>query len=579
MLEKKTKVVCTIGPSTDKQGVLEKMLEAGMNVARFNFSHGSHEEHANRIKAIRDASKNTGIPVALMMDTKGPEIRLKQFAEGGVLLEEGENFTLTIRDIVGDNTICAVTHKGLVADVNIGNKILLADGLVTLLVVGVEKTEIYTIVQNTGYISNRKRVAIPGIAITLPPVSDADEKDLRFACKQGMDFVAASFMQRGDDVVAIRRILDEEKCDMQIIAKIENGEGISNIDEILQMADGIMVARGDLGVEIPPEEVPIYQKILIEKCNKVGKPVITATQMLESMTQNPRPTRAETSDVANAIIDGTDAIMLSGETASGKYPVEAVQTMTRVAEVTEHSQINRYYKNSKNEERMTSKAISCATVAIAEQLQAKAIITATETGGSALAVASNRPSANIVAVTPHDVTIRRCQLYWGVTAIKGSQTNNSDELVMESIANTLQAGYIESGDRVIVTAGIPSGKTGQTNMIRVHIAGDKVINASGIGKSPVSGRICVATSEEVLKQQFKTGDILVVTSMEPEYMSYAKRARGIISEEGGYSSSTAIVGISLKIPVILDAKNATKILKTGVLATLDGESGHVIVHK
>lgn len=580
MLNKRTKVVCTIGPSTDKPGVLENMIEAGMNVARFNFSHGTYEEHERRIAAVREASKKVNIPVALMLDTKGPEIRLRHFENKEVYLKKGNKFTLTTREILGNEEICSVTHIGLPNDVKVGTKILLADGLVTLVVDEITDTEIYTTIQNSGKMSDRKRVAAPGIPITLPPVSKADENDLRFACKHDMDFIAASFMQRGEDVVAIRRILEDEDSDIQIISKIENEEGILKIDDIVKMSDGIMVARGDLGVEIPAEEVPIFQKMLIRKCNKAGKPVITATQMLESMTQNPRPTRAETSDVANAIIDGTDAIMLSGETASGKYPVEAVRTMTRVAMVTEKAMTNIYEPQEvQNEEKMTSKAISCATVSIADQLQASAIITATESGGSALSVASNRPQAKIVAVTPYERTVRRCQLYWGVTAIKGSETKNSDELVMEAMANALNHGYVNSGETVVVTAGIPSGYTGQTNMIRVHVAGDVLIRAVGIGKTPVTGRLCVANNIKDVEENFFEGDILVVPEVDSDFIPYIKRSKGIITQEAGYSSTAAIVSINLDIPVILDAQNAVKKLRTGMLVTLDGASGQVIEHR
>ncbi|MCF0155214.1 MAG: pyruvate kinase, partial [Veillonella sp.] len=336
---KRTKIVCTMGPGTDKPGTLERMIGAGMNVARFNFSHGSHEEQAERMQMVRDAAMITNRPIALMLDTKGPEVRLGLFKEGKVLLEQGQEFTLTTRDVEGTKEISSVNHKGLVNDVSVGDQILLADGLVKLNVLEVNGQDILTRVVNTGEIGNRKRVAVPGVALSLPPVSEQDEADLRFGCAQNVDYVAASFMQRGEDVVAIRRIFEEEGKDIKIISKIENAEGLKNLDDILEMSDGLMVARGDLGVEIPAEEVPVIQKMMIEKCNRAGKPVITATQMLESMIQNPRPTRAEASDVANAILDGTDAVMLSGETANGAYPVEAVETMARIAEVTEASAI------------------------------------------------------------------------------------------------------------------------------------------------------------------------------------------------------------------------------------------------
>lgn len=366
---KRTKIVCTVGPGTDKFGILEDMMRAGMNVARFNFSHGSHEEQAERMQMVRDAAMIVNKPIALLLDTKGPEVRLGLFKEGKVFLEAGQQFTLTTDDVEGTQDISTVNHKGLVGDVHVGDTVLLADGLVRLTIDAIEGNNIITTVQNSGEIGNRKRVAVPGVALSLPPVSEQDELDLRFGCQQGVDFVAASFMQRAKDVVAIRRILESEQKDIKIIAKIENAEGVNNIDEILDVADGLMIARGDLGVEIPAEEVPVLQKMMIEKCNRLGKPVITATQMLESMIQNPRPTRAEASDVANAILDGTDAIMLSGETANGSYPVEAVTTMTRIAEVTEQSVI--YDHKSRTQESVdvtTTEAVCLASVRVASDL-------------------------------------------------------------------------------------------------------------------------------------------------------------------------------------------------------------------
>ena len=577
MTEKRTKIVCTIGPSTDVPGVLEKMLQAGMNVARFNFSHGSHEEHAVRIARVREASEKTGIPVALLLDTKGPEIRLGLFKDKKIFMEEGQKFTLTTREILGDETIAMVSHSGMAKDVTVGTNILLSDGLVTLRVDSVDGTEIHTTVLNSGMMSDRKRVAIPGQAVSLPPVSEADEADLRFGAQQGMDYVAASFMQRGDDVVAIRRILESENSDMKIISKIENEEGVINIDDIIAMSDGVMVARGDLGVEIPAERVPILQKDLINKCNKEGKLVITATQMLESMTQNPRPTRAETSDVANAIIDGTDAVMLSGETASGKYPVEAVNVMKQIALVTEHSDLYRSHTYGMEvHSSSTSEAISEATVQIAKNLNAKAIITLTEKGTTALSVSKSRPSCPIIAVTPHEETVRRCQLYWGVKVIKGQSSTNSDELVQNAITDAVSTGFIQSGDLVVVTAGVPAGTSGQTNMIRVHVAGDTLLTAHGIGKEKASGRLCVAPDVETLKANFVEGDILVLHAAEPEFVPFIQKASAIIAEEGGFSSSAAIVGLQFNIPTLIGAENALKTLKTGMMVSVDSASGEVI---
>lgn len=573
---KRTKIVCTVGPGTDKPGILENMMRAGMNVARFNFSHGTHDEQLERIQMVRDAAMVVNKPIALMLDTKGPEVRLGLFKDGKVFLKAGQNFTLTTDDVEGSVEISSVNHKGLVKDVSVGDTILLADGLVTLHIDKIEGNNIITTVVNSGEIGNRKRVAVPGVALSLPPVSEQDEEDLRFGCRQGIDFVAASFMQRGKDVVAIRRILESEQKDVKIIAKIENAEGVKNIDEILDVADGLMVARGDLGVEIPAEEVPVLQKMMIEKCNHLGKPVITATQMLESMIQNPRPTRAEASDVANAILDGTDAIMLSGETANGAYPVEAVETMTRIAEVTEQSVIYDHQSRTQGgDDLTTTDAVCLASVRIARDLKAAAILTCTESGHTAISVARHRPNCKIIAVTPHDETIRRMQLCWGVQAIKGQAIINSDEMVKQAIAAALGAGVIESGDLVVVTAGVPSGSTGTTNMIRVHIAGQVLLSGNGILRKSVTGNVFIAANHKGDYESFKSGDILVVGTMEPDLMSVAKRAGGIIAVEDGYTSDSAIAGITYGIPVILGAKMAHEVLLEGQEVTIDGERGKV----
>ncbi len=573
---KRTKIVCTVGPGTDKSGVLESMIQAGMNVARFNFSHGNHEEQAERMQMVRDAARIVNKPIALMLDTKGPEVRLGLFEEGKVFLEAGQTFTLTAKEIKGTKDISSINHSGLPQDVSVGNKILLADGLITLDIKEINGDEIITTVLNSGAIGDRKRVAVPGVALSLPPVSEKDEADLRFGCAQGVDFVAASFMQRGQDVVAIRRILEEECTDIKIISKIENAEGLKNLDEILEMSDGLMVARGDLGVEIPAEEVPVLQKMMIEKCNKAGKPVITATQMLESMIQNPRPTRAEASDVANAILDGTDAIMLSGETASGKYPIEAVTTMARIAEVTEKATI---YDNQgraiNNDALTTTDAVCLAGVKVADNLQASAILTCTESGHTAISVARHCPSCNVIAITPHDSTIRRMQLFWGVQAIKGRQFENSDDMVKQAINVSLGEGAIQSGDLVVVTAGVPSGSAGTTNMIRVHIAGKVLLSGNGVLRKSAIGKAYIVANHEAGYEDFEDGNILVIRTMEPEFMVLAKRASAIISVEDGYTSDGAIAGITYGIPVILGAKEAEAVLIDGQEITVDGERGKV----
>lgn len=574
---KKTKIICTVGPSTDQPGVLEQMLNSGMNVARFNFSHGSHSDHAKRIALVRAAAAKTKKPVALMLDTKGPEMRLGTFAEGKVQLSAGDTFILTARDIAGTKEIVSVNHKLLPEEVAAGDTILLSDGLICLNVERVEGQDIITTVLNSGPISDRKRVAVPGVAVKLPPLSEQDIADILFGVEQDMDFVAASFIQRAADVLAIRKVLEDAGSDMDIIPKIENAEGVKNIDEILKVADGIMVARGDLGVEIPAEEVPLVQKMLIEKCNKAGKPVITATQMLESMVTNPRPTRAEASDVANAIMDGTDVIMLSGETASGCYPVEAVQTMSRIAVRTEEALSYSTLLMSKGVllQLSTTDAISHATVQIAHELGAAAIVTATESGYTARMVSKYRPQAAIVAVSPNAKTLRRMLLNWGVCPVAGAGSKNSDELVSNSVVGALASGIVKDGDLVVVTAGVPVGTAGTTNMIRVHVVGNILLRGAGVGQRVATGNVCIARSIQDVKSKFVAGNVLVVPGVDEEIAPYAAKAAAIVAEEGGYTSHAAIIGISFGIPVIVGADSATACLSDGAAVTVDASRGVV----
>ncbi|VBB08736.1 pyruvate kinase active site [Lucifera butyrica] len=572
---KKTKIICTMGPSTEKPGVLEKMLKAGMNVARFNFSHGTHEEQYKRIEMVRTVAAKLSKPVGLMLDTKGPEMRLGKFAEGKVMLEAGQKFILTARDIEGNKEIVSINHKLLPQEVAPGNIILLSDGLVSLRVEAVEGKDIITTVLNSGAMSNQKRVAAPGVNVNLPFLSDQDKKDILFGAEQDMDFIAASFVQRAADVLAIRKILEEANASIEIIAKIENAEGVKNIDEILKVADGVMVARGDLGVEIPTEEVPLVQKTLIEKCNRAGKPVITATQMLESMLVNPRPTRAEASDIANAIMDGTDVIMLSGETASGQYPVEAVEMMAKIAIRTESALgygellLSRGIRS----QRSTTDAISHATVQVAHELAAAAILTATESGYTARMVSKYRPQATIVAVTPKEKTVRRMQLLWGVHAVLGPASKNSDDMVTNSVEGALSTGLVKDGDLVVITAGLPVGMSGTTNMIRVHVVGNILMRGTGIGQRAVTGKVCVAVSIKDVHNKFQTGDILVVESVDEETAAYAAKAAAIIAEEGGFTSHAAIVGINYGMPVIVGVDGATDRLADGAIVTVDAARG------
>ena len=569
---KKTKIICTLGPSTDKPKILEDMLEAGMNICRFNFSHGSHQEQGERIRMLRDASANTNIKAALLLDTRGPEMRLGIFAEGKVRLVAGQQFIVTARDIVGTKEIATVNHKFLPQEVAVGATILLSDGLVSLYVDAIQGEDIITTVQNSGEISNRKRVAVPGTSLDLPFMSEQDKADILFGVEQDMDFIAASFVQRAADVLSIRKLLESVDVHMDIIAKIENAEGVKNIDEILKVADGIMVARGDLGVEIPTEEVPIVQKMLIKKCNAVGKPVITATQMLESMMNNPRPTRAEASDIANAIIDGTDCIMLSGETASGQYPVESVQTMARIAIRTEGSL---EFKMLSTSQCTTTDAISHATVQVARELNAAAIITATEHGYTARMVSKYRPQAVILAVTPHEKTIRRIMMLWGVQPVLGVNAKNSDDMVRDAITRTVEQGFVKEGDLVVITAGVAAGMSGTTNMIRVHVVGKILLRGAGIGQRSVTGKVCVVRSMEDLTHKMQPGDIIVIAGVDEETAVYAAKAGAIIAEEGGFTSNAAIVGITSGIPVIVGVDGAVASLTDGLVVTVDTARGIV----
>ena len=574
---KKTKIICTVGPSTDKQGLLEEMMQAGMNVARFNFSHGTHEDHAKRIAMVRAAAKKTGINVALLLDTKGPEMRIGKFADGKVLLKEGQRFVITAKDVIGTNEIVSVNHKLLPKEVSAGNVILLSDGLISLRVEQIDGDDIVTTVLNTGEISNLKRVAAPGVSVNLPFLSQQDIEDILFGIKEKMDFIAASFVQRAADVLAIRRVLEDSGASMDIIAKIENAEGVKNIDEILKVVDSVMVARGDLGVEIPAEEVPIVQKSLIEKCNKAAKPVITATQMLESMISNPRPTRAEASDIANAIMDGTDVIMLSGETASGNYPVEAVKVMAKIAVRTEEALNYETMLLAKGvfPQRTTTDAISHATVQITHELDASAIITATESGYTPRMVSRYRPKAHIVAVTPNESIMRRMMLLWGVHPVLGISSLSTDDMVKNAVGSSLKAGVVNDGDLVVITAGVPAGRSGTTNMIRVHVVGNVLLKGTGIGNGVVTGKVCVARSLTDFADKLNPGDILVTTGLDEETSKYAVKASAIVAEEGGLTSHAAIVGISYGIPALVGVEGATERLSNGMVVTVEMENGLV----
>lgn len=465
---KKTKIVCTMGPATDDTSVLEEIIISGMNAARFNFSHGSHEEHQKRIDAVKQAAEKCNKTIAVILDTKGPEIRIKQFESGEAILKEGDNFTLYCKEHIGDEKGISITYEGLDEKLNVGDKILIDDGLIELRVTELGNDEIKTEIISGGELKNNKSINIPGVVIPMPALTDKDKADLLFGIKNEIDFVAASFVRTGDDVRAIRKFLDENGGDkIKIIAKIENQQGVDNIDVIIAEADGIMVARGDLGVEIPPEEVPMVQKKFVKKCNEAGKPVIIATQMLDSMIRNPRPTRAETADVANAVLDGADAVMLSGETAAGKFPVESVQMMVRVVESAEE-EYSRNVSDFYGDETITN-IIAHATCTSANRLNAKAIITPTTSGYTPRMVAKYRPNSFIIAVSVNKHVVRQLCLTRGVIPLVHEHMPDFESTVRESISVAAKYGYIENKDLVIITSGLPAGIQTHTNTVRVEV--------------------------------------------------------------------------------------------------------------
>lgn len=575
---RKTKIVCTIGPASDSEEVLRKLIEKGLNAARLNFSHGSHEEHGKRIDLVKKLRDEMKKPVSIILDTKGPEIRTGNFKEGKVELLEGQDFIISTRQLDGDNTICSVTYEKLHEDLKAGDTVLIDDGLIGLRVERIEGQDIYCKVQNGGPVSNHKGVNVPNVKINLPALTEKDIADIKFGIEQGIDIIAASFVRKASDVLAIRKVLEKNGGDgILIVSKIENQEGVDNLDEIIKFSDGIMVARGDLGVEIPTEDVPIVQKLIIEKCNKAGKPVITATQMLDSMMRNPRPTRAEASDVANAIFDGTDAIMLSGETASGKYPLEAVATMARIAEKTE-TRLNYeaiLEKRRRHHVPNVPDAISLATVTTSTELNATAIITATQTGHTAKMVSKFRPKSQIIAVTPYNKVARKLSIVWGVYPVIAEKMESADEVIEKSVNEALNQGYVKKGELVVVAAGVPVGYTGTTNLMKVHIVGDVLVKGKGMGPSTY-GNACVITDQSKLEETLNEGEILVVKNLEKDYLHIVlDRVSGLISEEGGLTSHIAMECINLGIPVIVAAEGATDIIRTGTLITMDTRNGMV----
>lgn len=574
---RRTKIVCTIGPASESVTVLEKMMLAGMNVARMNFSHGTHDDHLRRLEAVRKAAGNVGKNIAVLLDTKGPEIRLGYLEKDFVRLTTGSSVTLTTENIKGNEKMLPVNYQGLPGDVKPNDLILISDGLIALRVKNISGDKIDCTVENGGEITSQKGVNVPGVYVKMPAITEQDKRDIIFGIENSFDFVAASFVRRANDILTIRKIIEDNGGHMDIISKIENREAVNNLDEIIAVSDGIMVARGDLGVEIPPEEVPLIQKTIIDKCKQVGKPVITATQMLESMMQNPRPTRAEASDVANAILDGTDAVMLSGETAAGKYPVEAVETMARIAARAESA--IKFDVLLKNRRRVLSKtvtdAISHATVSTALDLEAAAIITSTESGYTAQMVSKYRPQAPIIAVTPKRTVLRKMALVWGVQPLLVGRTEDTDNMISAAVEVSLAAGLVKAGDLVVITAGVPVGVQGTTNLIKVHTVGEIIAKGTGIIKRSVTGKACVVSTARDAVERMKDGGVLVTHDTDRDFIPAIQKAAALITETGGLTSHAAIVGLEFGIPVIVGVEQATRIIPDGEVVTVDGQRGLV----
>lgn len=575
---RKTKIICTLGPSTDDPAILRELMLSGMDVARINMSHQNHDAHRARIEMVKTLRDELHRPVAILIDTKGPEIRLGTFAEK-VTLRTGDSFTLTTDPVEGTAERASVSFAGLPGDVQAGSHILIDDGLIDLIVRQTTDTDILCEVQNGGVVSSNKGINVPGAALSMPFMSERDKADIAFACEIEADFIAASFTRRASDVLQVRQELERHRNhSIRIIAKIENAEGVDNIDDILKVSDGIMVARGDMGVEIALEEIPSIQKTLIHKGYNAGLQVITATQMLDSMMKNPRPTRAETTDVANAIYDGTSAIMLSGETAAGAYPVESLRTMARIAERTERD-INykkRFSSRELQDAPNVTNAISHATVTTAHDLGAKAIITVTKSGTTARMISKFRPDCPIICCTPTPSVLRQMNLSWGVIPLMAEEKTNMDELFDHAVDCAVGAGYLTSGDLVVITAGAPLGISGTTNLLKVHLVGNILVQGVGATAYAACGNLCVVNDEEEALHTFRPGDILVIPQTTNRILSLLREASAIITEAPGLNSHAAIVGMTLEKPVLVDAAGATHILKSGTTVTVDGERGVVL---
>ena len=577
---RKTKIISTLGPKTRDVDSIRDIITAGADAIRINFSHDNHEIHGETVEKVKQVREELGLPIPLVLDTKGPEIRTGVMKDDqDVLLNIGATFTLTTEDIEGDATRVSVTYKNLPYDLKRGSRILIDDGLIELKVKKLTNTEVECQIENGGVLGSRKGINIPDVFVNLPALTDKDLADIKFGAEVGFDFIAASFIRCANDVLKIKQVLEANGgADIQIIAKIENRDGVDNIDEILQVADAIMVARGDLGVEIPAEEVPVVQKMLINKANAIGKPVVTATQMLESMIKNPRPTRAEASDVANAIFDGTSAIMLSGETAKGSYPIEAVKTMARIAKTAEaNSSLYHLPMSVANTISMTH-AISHATCSTAKDLGAATIVTITKSGHTARAVSKFKPSCPIVACTSNKRVQRQLNLVWGCTSLLiDFNADSTDHVFAKAIEETERIGFTQQGDVVVLTAGVPVGVAGTTNILKAQYVGNVLARGVGYGKKSIVGKASVIKVLDEADKYFKKGDILVTTKTDNSFLPYMKKASAIIVEDNSLEENNhaAIVGRTLDIPVIIGAKNVVESIRNAITITVDSKKGYI----
>jgi len=576
---KKTKIVSTIGPASEEPETLKQLIDEGVNVARLNFSHGDHEEHLERIKNIREAAKNAGKHIGLMLDTKGPEIRTHNMKNGSIQLTKGNTVRVSMKEVEGTEEKFSITYDELINDVTPGSKILLDDGLIELQVTDVDhdNDEIVTTALNSGELKNKKGVNVPGVSVKLPGITEKDRDDIIFGLENGIDYIAASFIRRASDVLEITELLEKyDSMHVQIIPKIENQEGVDNLEEIVKVSDGLMVARGDLGVEIPAEEVPVVQKEMIRHLNSVGKPVITATQMLDSMEENPRPTRAEASDVANAIFDGTDAIMLSGETAAGNYPVEAVRTMSNIAIRTETALQNQdVYALRQYDQMDLTESIGQAVGHTAKNLNINTIVAATESGHTARMISKFRPKATILAVTFSEQTARGLALQWGVIPTVTEKPSSTDDMFNLATQKSVEKGYVTEGDLIIITAGVPVGEQGTTNVMKIQMIGSKLTEGQGVGNESVIGKAIIAHSAEEANEKAVEGGVLVAKNTDKDYLTAIEKSSAIVVEQGGLTSHAAVIGIAMGIPVIVSAENATELIKDNELITVDGRRGLV----